>query len=146
MDLEQENKERQIWQRVLQQERPKETLRELIRTSGELAAVYRQLRGALTGQSRDLADQLYTEELATMAALRGLGRLMGREGEALKLWQPGKEPVAKQLEKAYHRTRRCMVDYAARTAEPEFGVVFQTLEHRAQKQCARIVQLLGSIG
>lgn len=146
MEFHPEMVEQQVWQRVLQQQNPREPMRELILSSGELAAVYRQLAGTLAGRPRELAKQLYEGETATLAALKGLNTLSGREAEVLKLWQPGKEPAGKLLEKAYHRTRCCMVDYAARTAEPEFGVVFQKLADRAALHCVLIAQLLGTLG
>ena len=148
MEMDHSNVEQQVWQRVMQQppQQPGEDLRELMRTSGELAALYRQLSTSLTGKPRELAGRLYEAETAALGTLKGLGRLMGREGETLKLWQPGKAPAAKQLEKAYHRTRRSAVDCMARSAQPEFGTVFRRLADQAEHRCTLIAQLLGIIG
>ena len=148
MDMDRIQPEQQIWQRVLGQPEaePGEELRELMRSCGESAALYRQLAGALSGRQREMAKQLQEEETAALETLKGVGRLMGRESEGLKLWQPEKMPGAKLLEKAYHRTLRFRRACLARSAEPELGEVFRYLADQAALRCARIARLLGSLG
>lgn len=145
--MENGNGEQQVWQRVFAQReaQPEGGLRELILAAMELAGTYRYLAGQLTGKQREKAMGLYESQRETVACLKGLGILSGRGDEVLKIWNPEKEPGRKLLEKCYYRNRRCMVEYAARSAEPECGVVFQSLADRAGKQCARIVELLGSM-
>jgi len=141
------NTEQQIWQRVLA--RPEEDrqndLRQLQREAMELAAVYRSLSGQLTGKAKEQANRLYLGEKANIAALGGIRILSRQKEETLKLWQPGKEPAVKVLQRCYHRARRCMAEYMARSAETEFGIVFQKLAQREGEHCALIAQMLGSI-
>lgn len=139
------NVEQQVWQRVFA--RPEEPIREDLRTlllgAMELAAIYRNLAGTLTGKAREQVKQLYEGEAANLACLKGIARLSGRGEEVLKVWNPTKEPAAKALEKCYHKTRRAMIEYASRSADSEFGTVFQKLADREGKHCAVIAELLG---
>lgn len=140
--------EAQVWQRVraTAEEPPRSDLRQLQREAMELAAIYRNLVAQFTGRQQEQARRLYLGEKANAQALAGIGLLSRQQGEALKLWQPGKEPAGKVLERCYHRTRRCMTEYLARSAEAEFGCVFRVLADRESEHCELIAQLLGSLG
>ena len=146
--MEEQNREQQVWQRVFQrqEEQPRSDLRQLQLAAMELAGIYRHLAGDLTGRQRELVRGLYEAEMETAQCLKGLSILSGRREDVLTIWTPAKEPARKLLERCYHQTRRCMVDYTARSAEPELGPVFQHLAHRAATRCALIAQLLGNIG
>jgi len=146
--LDDQNVEKQVWQRVRSaaEEPPRNDLRQLQREAMELAAVYRTLVSRLTGRQQERARRLYLGEKTNAQTLAGIGVLSRQQGEALKLWQPGKEPPGKLLERCYHRTRRCMTEYMARSADGEYGLVFQTLADREREHCAVIAELLGSLG
>ena len=148
MDKQDWRMEQQVWQRVRssREEAPKNDLRQLQREALELAQVYQNLSHQLTGKQQALAKRLQEGEKANAAALAGLGKLSRTGGEGIKLWQPGKENASKTLEKCYHRTRRSMAEYMARSAEGEFGVVFEKMAKRSGEHCALIAELLGSLG
>ncbi len=139
--------EEAIWQRVAQRpEVPQgESLRSLLLASLELAGIYRYLTQTLTGKSRERARQLLDGELRNISCLKGIAILSGRREEVLKIWNPGRESAFKLLEKCYHRTRRCLVEYMSRTAEGEFGTVFQKMADREAHHCGWIAELLGSL-
>ena len=139
--------EQQVWQRVRssREEGAGQDLRQLQREAMELAAVYRTLSSQLTGKQQEQMKQLYMGERANAAALAGIGMLSRQQGEALKLWNPGKEEPKKALEKCYHRTRRCLTEYMARSAEGEFGVVYQKMAAQEQNHCALIAEILGNL-
>lgn len=145
MEERKEAGQEQVWQRVFaRQEAPAgDGLRELQLAAMELAGAYRALSGKLTGRAREKVQRLYEGEQAGLAALKGVAVLSGRGGEVLKPWNSFREPPEKLLEKCYHKTRRSMVEYAARSAEAEFGIVFQSLAQRAGLHCAMIAELLG---
>ena len=147
MDKQHASSEQQVWQRVLanREEAPRNDLRQLQREAMELAAIYRGLASRLTGKAQEQLRQLYAGEKANAAALTGIGILSRQGGEALKLWQPGKEEPQKALERCYHRSRRCLTEYLARSAEGEFGVVFEKLAKREGEHCVLLAQLLGSL-
>ena len=137
--------EQQVWQRVhaSREEGSRNDLRQLRREAMELAAIYRNLVSQLSGKQQEQAKQLYMGEKANAAALAGIAVLSRQPGETLKLWNPDREEPGKALEKCYHRTRRCLTEYMARSAEGEFGVVYQKLAEREATHCLLIAQLLG---
>lgn len=140
-------KEQQVWQRVrtCREETPHNDLRQLQREAMELAAIYRSLSAQLAGRQRELAVRLYGGEKANAAALAGIGILSRENEEQLKLWQPGKENPRKLLERCYHRTRRCLTEYLARSADGEFGMVFEKMAKREGEHCGLIAEVLGSL-
>ena len=79
--MEWREKERQVWQRVLAPTAPDPgpDWQELLNQAAQSAGAYRYLAGALPGKRRETAGQLYRESLETLACLRGLCRLQGRE-------------------------------------------------------------------
>lgn len=139
--------EQQVWQRVLAggEHSGRNDLRQLQREAMELAAIYRSLAGQLAGKLRERAMRLYQGEKANAASLAGIGMLSHQGEETLKLWQPGKESPRKALERCYHRSRRCMTEYTARSAEGEFGVVFEALAKREGEHCVILAELLGDL-
>lgn len=145
--MDKQDMEQQVWQRVRanREETTKSDLRQLQREAMELAAVYRGLLSRMTGRQREQAARLHQGEQANAAALAGIGILAHQNREQLKIWQPGKESPEKLLERCYHRTRRCMMEYMARSAEAEFGVVFEKLAKREGEQCGIIAELLGEM-
>ena len=147
MDQQERNVEQQVWRRVqsCRETLPQNDLRQLQREAMELATVYRGLSGQLAGRQRERIMKLYLGEKSNGAALAGIGRLLRQGEEALKVWQPGREDPIRILERCYHRTRRCMTEYAARSAEGEFGVVFEKLARREGDHCALLAELLGGL-
>ena len=146
MDKQDQSMEQKVWQRVRanREEPPKNDLRQLQREAMELAAVYRNLSGQLTGSRKEWAGMLYRGEKDNAAALTGIGKLSRMGGESIKLWQPEREAPQKLLERCYHRSRRCMAEYLARSAEGEYGVVFEKMAKREGEHCVLLAQLLGS--
>ena len=138
--------EQQVWQRVkaCREDAPRNEFRQLQREAMELAAIYRSLLPQLAGRKRELAAKLHAGEKANVATLAGIGILSRQHGEQIKLWQPGKDDALKQLERCYHRTRRCMTEYLARSADGEFGVVFEKLAKREGEHCWILAELIGS--
>ena len=144
MDAQENASERQVWQRVFSPaEQPGSDLRSLRMGAMELAAAYRSLQEILPGKQKEAARRLYEGELANSAALKGIQQLSGQAEELLKIWNPAREPGRKLLERCYFQTRRAMVAYMGRSAEPEFGVVFRALADREARHCLELTQLLG---
>ena len=137
--------EREVWQRVQGgREGPAErSFGALELAAMELAGYWRQLEGQLTGRQRELARKLYQGEQENLAVLRGLGVLAGSGTEVLKRWPPRRDPPGRLLEAGYHRTRRAMAEYMARSAESTFGPVFRILAQREEAQLERIARLMG---
>lgn len=139
-------KEAQIWQRVFSQpEFRGSAVHPLLLSSMEATAAYRQLANVLTGTQKELAKRLLQEEQATFDTLRGLSRLAGKGWEEAKSLPAPKAQTGRLLETCYHRAKKAAAEYTARSAEPEFGLVFQRLAKRQGEHCALIARLLGSL-
>ena len=147
MEKQDSTPEQQVWQRVRanREEAPRNDLRQLQREAMELAAMYRSLSSRMTGRAQELVKKLYAGERANGAALAGIGILSRQSGEQLKLWQPGKEETKMMLQRCYHRTRRCLTEYLARSADGEFGVVFDRLAKREGEHCGMLAEILGNL-
>ena len=147
MDKQNRDMEQQVWQRVrsAREEAPWNELRQLQREAMELAAIYRSLSAQMAGKPQERVKQLYAGEKANAAALVGIGKLSRQGGENLKLWQPGNEEPSRLLERCYHRTRKCMTEYLARSVDGEFGVVFEKMAKREGEHCVMIAEILGSL-
>lgn len=142
-----ENGENAVWQRVFagQSSPPPRELEQLVWECADLAARYGLLMERSSGKQRELLRQLREGEQANLAALLGILRLARRAMAPPTPLAGKREPPARVLEGCWHRTRRCLVEYAARAAEPEFGPVFRSLADREAEHCALLVRLLGGI-
>lgn len=141
------NVEQQVWQRVFAQpqNQGRDDLRGLMLSAMEAAAAWRYLAGMMTGKARERVKQLYEGEQANIACLKGMHILSGGTGELPRAVSGPKESTRKVLEKSYHRTRRAMAEYMARSVDGEFGEVFREMARREGEHCALIAELLGSI-
>ena len=142
------NVEQQVWQRVLAQsaQPQRDDLRSLQLSAMEMAEVYRHLANTLSGRDREQAKRLHDGETANISCLRGIRILSGVTGEKTKVMNVPKESAGKLLEKCYHKTRRAMTEYMARSVDGEFGEVFRKMADREGAHCAVIAELLGEMG
>lgn len=139
--------ETRVWQRVLAQpEQPqREDLKLLIIYAQELTAAYGRLMKETYGRNRELLRKLYEGEQTNVACLKGLSLLQGRQVKLNPIQAP-REPAQKLLEKCYHRTRRAMAEYMARSAAAEFGEVFRAMADREGHNCGLLAEVLGGLG
>ena len=142
--MESENMEQRVWQRVLSGPGESgEDLRHLMHAASENAMCYFHLLRRATGRNREALQRLYDRARVNLNCLRGLQTLrFGTAGKLTPLPAAG-ESLEKALEKCYHRTRRAMTEYTARSAEPEFGAVFAVMADRERDNAALIAELLG---
>ena len=72
--MENTNKERQVWQRVMApaQSWAEADWQQLLNPAAQSAGAYRYLMGALPPEHRSVAARLYRESLETLACLKGL--------------------------------------------------------------------------
>lgn len=138
--------ETRVWQRVLGQpaEPQGEDVKPLLLAAQELAAVYGRLSRVMTGQNREMLRKLQEGEQENIACLKGISALQNRAVK-LNAMQVPPEPAAKALEKCYHRTRRAMGEYMARSTGAEFGEVYRALADRARENCVLVAKVLGNL-
>ena len=133
-----------VWQRVLSGPgQSGEDLRHLMHAASENAMDYWHLLRRATGRNREALQMLYDRARVNLNCLKGLQTLrFGTPGKLTQLPATG-ETMRKVLETCYHRTRRAMTEYTARSAEPEFGAVFLVMANRERDNAALIAELLG---
>lgn len=137
----------QIWQRVFapMQQPSREDLLPLLTQAVETMGAGRLLAGVLPASVRQLANRLYESLRENALCMRGICRLSGRTEGKFCTMPVEKEPAKRLLEKCYHRCRRAMMEYTARSADPEFGAVYQKMAQREAEHCCLIAQILGNL-
>lgn len=135
--------EQRVWQRVMGQKEPENReLKQLAMEAQQAAAEYRHLLRSKVESQRELGRQLLTAEQENLACLKGLHYL--QTGVPMKLPPAnGMNWDAKAMVRRYHLSRRSLAEYMARSAEAEWGCVYQAMAKRQEKQCDRLAQLLG---
>ncbi len=133
-----------IWRRVFAGPgAPPQELGELLRDCVALGARYAQLMESASGRRRVLLGRLRQGELENAACLLGISQLAGTPMQSPAPPKRSREPAAGILEQCWQRNRRAMVEYTARSAEAEYGPVFQSLANRAAAHCDLLAQVMG---
>ena len=138
--------QQQIWQRVRSPESPRvgPDLHALALAAGETEAALGRAAGYLGGSLRQQTLALAREAGEEVAALRGIHWLSS--GKALprkSMHAPGGN-ARELLRLCYFRCLQAQGEYTARTLEPQFGGIFQSLARQNQARCLAIARLLGT--
>lgn len=135
--------EQRVWQRVMGNQSVEDTqLRQLALDARQAASAYQKLLKSPVEHHRELGRKLMAGEQELLAAIRGLHYL--QNGMPMKLpMSAGVTPDEKTWVKHYHCARRAMVEFTARSAEPEWGCVWSAMAKNREKQCTLLCQLLG---
>ena len=142
--------ERRVWQRVqARQELPpalprQETIKPWVLVAQENTAVLRSLQLQLIGKQWEGLRRMEADSARMVHTLRGVCMM---QGESLRLGPvpTPKEAPRRALEKSFHRTRRLRDEMARRCADPEFGVVFQSLARKCEDLCAALAEMIGRL-
>lgn len=138
------NRELQVWQRVSAGLRPEaEDIRPLLLNGMESVAVFRHLMGVLQGKPRQQGKALVRMAQGTLDCLKGIQIMSGHSAGNLRIPPVPKELPVRLLEKSYHRARRQAAEYTARTADPEWGILWQCLADRERESALLMAQMIG---
>ena len=132
------NRQRAVWQRVMDTPRSREDGFDLFVPALTLHNAYRQLSGSLPE-----AKRLYEEQGQTLCCLKGLMRLAGRSVPNPRVSPTGQQSREKLLIFCYRQSRQAAAEYLARSADPETGIVFRHLSDREIAHCVTLAALLG---
>ena len=132
-----------VWQRVQASQPEAEGLPALIAGELEDAATYIQLARRLGGKDGQTLRRLAEAEQAHAACLKGIYTLITGEPIAPKIPPLRQEPAERTLRRCYGREMRCLAQYEARSADPEYGPVFANLAAREREHCMTVLELLG---
>lgn len=140
------DREQAVWHRVrpAAEEPRRLELRALELAAAENTATYRRLWSGSGGRARQTLALLLAGSRREGAILRGLQRLAGG-GQGEKTPPVPRQTAPEALGQCYHRTRRSLEEYTARTLDPELGCVFQELSRMTQRQCTAIAQCVGEL-
>lgn len=137
-----------IWQRV--QAAPNaatlaDSLPALICQEWEIAGVFQQLARRLGGKEASALRRLAEAKLAQAACLKGIYALMTGEQFHPQLSPESLRSSLQALRRCYGKQMRCLAQYEACSAEPEYGPAFNRLAAREQEHCAALLELIGRL-
>lgn len=138
--------QQQIWQRVRNPEPPRvgPDLHALTLAAGETEAALGRAAANLGGSQRQQVLSLARETGEEVAALRGIHWLStGKSLPRKPLPAPGGN-ARELLRLCYFRCLQAQGEYTARTLEPQFGGIFQSLARQNQARCLAIARILGT--
>ena len=138
-----------VWQRVQGVQSPQQDtngLPALISEELEDAATYIQLARRLGGKDGQTLRQLAAAEQSHAACLKGIYTLVTGEPINPKIPPLRQEPADRTLRRCYGREMRCLAQYEARSADPEYGPVFVHLAAQEREHCMAVLELIGKLG
>lgn len=137
-----------VWQRV-QADNPgtarEAGLMELIVREREAAATYLLLSRRFKGKQSALLRQLFEQEQAHAACLKGIYTLMTGKAPVSAASAPVLEETGAVLRRCYGNQMQCLARYEQRSADPEYGHVFARLAQQEREHCRTVLEILGSI-
>lgn len=124
---------KQVWQRVQESAGS-------LQERQSIQKLLEQLKGDAAFLRRHPGGQTLAEELEEQAAV-----LLGLQ--ALATGQPPKAPLhtpaPTHLRQCYAHSTDRLKEYLLRTADPQFGPVYQSLANRTQAHCLHLAALIG---
>ena len=137
-----------VWQRVQGAaiDNPTRGLAGLIAEEWADAAMYLALSRRVQGTAAAILKKMGQEEQAHMACLKGMYTLQGAGRPEIPAPPPVENaPIGLLLRRCYGREMRCLAQYEARAADPEYGQVFARMAQQEREHCRQILELLGSL-
>lgn len=135
-----------IWQRVHQtQPNVTEGLQPMAASMQENAAVYSRLARQLQGRGRELAAHLREQQLSAVRCLKGVHRMVAGGVLQVGSGEPTVESAEAALRKAYGQTLKTITFCESRSADREYGAVFEALGVRQREQCRLLAELMGML-
>lgn len=148
MDTIDPTKAARVWQRVQgeQSHPPMERgLLELIAEEWTDATTYLQLSRRFQGKDSAMLRKMYDDEQAHTACLKGIYTLLTGSRPTIRAATPSAENPEAILRRCYGREMRCLAQYEARSADPEYGQVFARLADQEREHCRMVLELLGNL-
>ncbi len=138
-----------VWQRVqntVAATNPAQGLQGLIAEEWTDAAIYMALSRRVQGNAAVTLKRMSQEEQSHMACLKGIYTLQGAGRPDIPAPPPpDNAPVSVMLRRCYGREMRCLAQYEARTADPEYGQIFSRMAQQEREHCRQILEILGNL-
>ena len=148
MDMIDNKKAAQVWQRVTgssQPPRDTQALSELIAEEWADASTYLHLSRHFQGKESGILRKLSEQEQAHTACLKGIYTLITGSPPKVRTIAPPQEPPMQILRRCYGREMHCLAQYEARMNDPEYGQVFGKLAEQEREHCRLILELIGNL-
>ena len=109
------------------------------------AATYSRLAQRLPPPQASIARQIARQEQSHISCLKGVYTLI--TGQKPLVPPPGVSDDGPEivLRRCYGREMRCLSQYEARQADPQYGHIFRTLAQQEKEHCHRILEILGAL-
>ena len=109
------------------------------------ALTYSRLAQHLPPTQAAIARQISRQEQSHVACLKGVYTLI--TGQKPMVPKPAIADDAPEivLRRCYGREMRCLSQYEARQADPQYGHIFRTLARQEQEHCHGILEILGTL-
>lgn len=137
-----------VWQRV-QGAKPvvqeSEGIPALIAGELEDAATYLYLAKRMGPKDGQILRRLSEEEQSHGSCLKGIYRLMTGEQSSPVIPPVRQQPAEQILRRCYGKEMRCLAQYEARSADPEYGPVFARLAAQEREHCMAVLELIGRL-
>lgn len=144
MEVMEGRKEALVWQRVRgEQARGEEGLLAMIAQEWTDAATYLQLSRRLTGKDSAILRNMYHQEQAHTACLKGIYTLITGSHPTVRAVPASQEQIDQVLRRCYGREMQSLAQYEARSADPQFGQVFARLAEQEREHCRLLLEIIG---
>lgn len=137
-----------VWQRVTNTVPPPAAspdLQMLIEEELADAAIYLHLSRLFDSRHSRILRQMHQQEQAHAACLKGIYRMMTGHRPIPRIPKPEREKPILTLRRCYERELRCLSQYEARSADPQYGQAFARMARQEQEHCRILLELLGRL-
>lgn len=148
MDVIDNKKAAQVWQRVTGSNHPVRDTQELLELIAEEwadASTYLHLSRHFQGKESGILRKMSEQEQAHTACLKGIYTLITGSAPKVRTLPPPQEPPLQVLRRCYGREMHCLAQYEAKSNDPEYGQVFARLADQEREHCRLILELIGNL-
>ena len=145
-------KEARVWQRIQSEKQDQDAvsgrdhLPALIMEQLQLSSAYMQLSRLLQGKDGTEFVRLAREARGQAACLKGILTLVSGNAQQISTTPVSFSAVDTLLRNCYGKQLRLLREYENRSADPEYGPVFERLAQRGREHCCALLELIGKVG
>lgn len=146
MEIPDSREQVKIWQRVRPTQAPvTDGLQAIAASALAAAAVYGSLAQQLQGKQREMAMTLREHQLSAALCLKGIYRMATGTPLQIKGSTPATQTMDAALRRNYGHSLKALHGYESRSADGEYGAVFEALAVREREHCRKLMELMGQL-
>lgn len=144
MEIPESKEQVKVWNRVRQpQLSVTEGLQSIAAAAMAAAAQYESLARQLSGTQRELALQLREQQISVVRCLKGVFRMAGCGPMQVNCGSAALQTAEAALRKLYGQSLRALHAFETRSADGEYGAVFEALAVREREHLRKNTELMG---